>query len=469
MPESPEDAALLARATCLPPLRAGAIGPRFPSMLPPAASMLLGTLYQLEASQWWPAGQLHALQLKALGRLLEHAWQTCPGYRPRLESAGFRSGIELDESLWQRLPVLERAQLQEHESALTSTALPQGHGKVKPVQSSGSTGRPVRALATELTGMFWQVATLRDHLWHRRDFSLPMMGLRPDRGRPDANVRRHASWGPPVEMLFESGPSVLVNSREDIDRQITLLLEHRPGYVLSMPSNLRALAHEVRRRGIALDSLRGIRSFAENLSSETRELLVEVFGVPVTDMYTATEVGYMALQCPAGSWHVQSETLRLEVLDESGRPCATGVPGRVVVTPLHNFALPLIRYAVGDYAQWGGPCSCGRGLPVLSRVLGRSRGMARTPDGRQFWPSFPSEAWLAVADIRQIQLTQVALDRIDVRYVSPVELDAAQLARLTANLQDSLGHPFALHYTRVESIPLQGNGKYEDFISALPG
>src|SRR5262249_57510260 len=105
---------------------------------------------------------------------------------------------------------------------------------------------------------------------------------------------------------------------------------------------------------------------------------------------------------------VQSENLLLEVLDERGRPCGPGETGRVVVTTLHNFAMPLIRYAIGDYATVGPPCPCGRGLPVLTRIMGRARNMLTLPDGKQIWPYFAGENLSGLAPTRQYQLVQTS-------------------------------------------------------------
>ena len=82
-------------------------------------------------------------------------------------------------------------------------------------------------------------------------------------------------------------------------------------------------------------------------------------------MYSCEEAGYIALQCPqAEHYHCQSESVLVEVLDDEGRPCTPGQVGKVVLTALHNFAMPLIRYENQDYAEVGPPCACGRGLPV---------------------------------------------------------------------------------------------------------
>jgi phenylacetate-CoA ligase len=182
-------------------------------------------------------------------------------------------------------------------------------------------------------------------------------------------------------------------------------------------------------------------------------------------MYTAQEAGYLALQCPAfDHYHVQSEGVIVEILDENGRPCADGGIGKVVVTPLHNFAMPLIRYEIGDYAEAGGTCPCGRGLPVLRRVLGRERNLALAPDGRKFYPSFAAGVWSGIAPIRQIQLVQKTPQRIEVRVAAARDLDAGEESRLAAALRGSLGYPYEFTFARLDAIPRAPSGKYEDFI-----
>ena len=148
-------------------------------------------------------------------------------------------------------------------------------------------------------------------------------------------------------------------------------------------------------------------------------------------MLFRSEVGYIALQCPQHEhYHVQFETLIVEVLDSAGTPCAPGEVGRVVLTTLHNFAMPLVRYAIGDYAEAGEACDCGRGLPVIKRIMGRDRNMLTKPDGSQHWPSFPAEIWTAVAPIRQFRLIQKSLDRIEAQFVAADELGREQRDRL---------------------------------------
>jgi phenylacetate-coenzyme A ligase PaaK-like adenylate-forming protein len=127
----------------------------------------------------------------------------------------------------------------------------------------------------------------------------------------------------------------------------------------------------------------------EVLDPSMKEDCERHWGAPVVNSYSAKEIGAIALQCPEhGRMHIQSESLLVEILDETGRACGPGEIDRMVISDLHNFAMPLILYEIGDYAEMGEPCPCGRGLPVLQRVLGRTRNRVRLPSDAYIWPRF---------------------------------------------------------------------------------
>ena len=109
----------------------------------------------------------------------------------------------------------------------------------------------------------------------------------------------------------------------------------------------------------------------------------------------------------------------VEVIDAAGQPCAPGQVGRVVVTPLFNYAMPLLRYELGDYAEVGPPCPCGRGLPVLTRILGRERNaLLVAPTGERYWPAFGSRKFTEIAPIVQHQFVQKDAEWIEARLVT---------------------------------------------------
>lgn len=443
-------------------------GISFPALPQPRGAALLSILWQFDKSQWRSAERLRNMQQAQLLSLLNHAIQTVPFYQQRLFDAGYRPGQGWDENIWAAIPVLKRQLLQEQHQQLHSQQPLADHGDAYLMQSSGSTGRPVQVLGNAVTLFYLDAVTLRDHHWSQRDFMEKFAAIRPDIKDKEQERLLYNGWGTPVDQAYLSGSSMVINSRVDVHKQLQWLQEYQPVYLLSLPSNLRELLRLCEQEGIELPELKQVRSFGETVTQPLRDSVRRVWGVELSDMYSSQEVGYMALQCPEHEhYHVQSETMYLEVLDDNDQPCAPGEIGRIVVTPLHNFAMPLLRYAVGDYAEVGEACPCGRGLPVLKRIVGRSRNMIRTPEGKCYWPSFPVENFLEVADIRQFQLRQTAPDHIDVVLAMETELDEAQIKQLKEKLHHSLNYPFKLDFIRVDTIPVQANGKYEDFISLL--
>jgi phenylacetate-CoA ligase len=326
-------------------------------------------------------------------------------------------------------------------------------------------------LGTSVTATFWLAFTLRDHLWHRRDFAGKLASLR-DSGDPQARAphgMREAYWGPATASTFSSGPAVKLTSRSLIGEQVEWLLGEQPDYLVTYPSNLVALARRLRAMGRRLDKLKDVTTVGERVDDRVREACQAGLGVPIKDLYTAQEVGYMALQCPDHEhYHVQSENVYLEIVREDGTACAEDEIGKVLVTSLHNFATPLIRYDIGDFARRGRGCACGRGLPVIADLLGRVRNMLTLPSGEQRWPHFGSVHFDEVAGIEQFQLVQKSLERIEMRLSAPVPPTARQEAALRSILQTHLGHPFEISFVHMAEIPRGAGGKFEDFLSELP-
>jgi len=190
--------------------------------------------------------------------------------------------------------------------------------------------------------------------------------------------------------------------------------------------------------------------------------------VPLTDVYSATEVGYLALQCPEHEhYHVQAESVLLEVLGDDDAPCKTGETGRVVVTDLHNFAMPLIRCEIGDYAEVGEACACGRGLPVLRRIAGRTRNMLVTASGQRYWPTLGARRIRDIAAIQQLQFVQKTYDLIEVRLVTPARLAPEQEESLRQRVLSFLPPGIRLEIAYCDRIARGAGGKFEDFVSEI--
>ncbi|MFQ5619518.1 MAG: phenylacetate--CoA ligase family protein [Rhodospirillales bacterium] len=446
--------------------RSSVSGVTWPGLPGRAGIIMLALQYQLRQSQWWPPDVVRQHQFRQLRALLSHACGTVPFYRDRLGEAGFAEDRRLTADTWARIPLLGRPEVQEAGTALLSTRVPAAHGKTYTLSTSGSTGRPVTVTGTAVAQAFWRAFTLRDHLWHRRDMTRKLAVIRAigDGKATYPKGARARYWGPATASVFASGPSAVLDITTAVASQALWLERENPEYLLTYPSNLLQLARHCRERGMTLPGLRGIETFAEVLQPAVREACREAWDVPVVDMYSAQEVGYMALQCPDHEhYHVQAESALVEVLNDQEHPCRPGETGRVVVTPLHNFAMPLIRYEIGDFAEVGEPCSCGRGLPVLRRIVGRERNTLTLPSGDRIWPSFPAGMFLAIAPVRQVQLIQRRPDEIELKLAVDGTLSGDQEERLRQALNKRLGHPFAYRFTYVDEIPRSAGGKYEDF------
>ena len=155
----------------------------------------------------------------------------------------------------------------------------------------------------------------------------------------------------------------------------------------------------------------------------------------------------------------------VEVLDEQDQPCEPGEIGRLVITDLLNFATPVIRYDIGDWAEVGDRCSCGRTSPTLRRVMGRQRNLVVKPDGTRYWPLTGFYDFERIAGITQYQVIQHALDDVELRIVSPAELTVEQSDELIRTVQRWLKHDFPMRISRqAEPFAVARNGKHEEFI-----
>ena len=437
-------------------------GVAWPAIPAAGGAMTLALLQQLERTQWLPPAQLLQAQLGQLAVLLRHAHATVPHYRERWAGA-YDPTAPLTYERFARLPLLSRADLQQHHAALRSADPPAAHGAPEEGRTSGSTGSPVRYLSTPLAALYWSAFTLRDHLWHQRDLGLTLAVIRRETGDFDA-----PNWGRATQGLVRTGRSVGHAIAGDAGTQIDWLMRQQPGYLYTYPSLVKELALLCLRRGARLPGLREVRTLAETVDAEVRALCREAWGVPLTDLYSASEVGYLALQCPLHEhYHVQAEGVLLEVLDEAGSPCAPGQVGRVVVTALHNFAMPLVRYDIQDYAEVGTPCACGRGLPVLRRILGRVRNMLTTADGRRYWPVFGTRALMDTVPLRQYQFVQKGFDLVEARIVADAPFTAAQDAAFRERVLSQLPAGMRLQVSYPDRIERSASGKFEEFVSEV--
>ena len=450
----------------------------FPSIVSGTSSILLALIHQYEKSEWWTREQLLDAQFQQITLLAEHAMRTVPFHAERLTKAGFRVGEKMTPEIWSRLPILTRADVRDGELKLKASSYPPSYGALTEATSGGSTGIPVRILKTGLDGLMWQAAHLREFRWHGIDFSQEIanmkgMGVDKYKENPDTFLDEPGviapSWGAPASLLWKTGRMGIVQPDDPVEIKVKYLIRRRPGYLIARPADLRLLLVYFREHGLTLDSLLSVWTMSESVDEGLRALCREIFGCPILSNYTCNETGYMAIQCPSGTnYHEVSESQLVEVIDASGRPCQPGQIGRVVVTPLHNFAMPLLRYEVGDEAEVGAACPCGRGLPSLSRIVGRLHDyvVLRSGDKRRVYIEHYKIS--AIRAVREFQLVQTSLDRVELRIVVARPLDGEEKEKIDAVLKKGFEGYLEWSIVLVEALPRTSSGKLLQFRSEIP-
>ncbi|MBL8382114.1 MAG: phenylacetate--CoA ligase family protein [Burkholderiales bacterium] len=438
-------------------------GLAWPGLPPAAGQAMLALQSQLDLTQWWTVTALAERQFAQLRLLIAHAVVHVPHYRDHLALAGIGSAAAVTPENFRNWPVLRKRDIQKDAARLLSAAPPPAHGEIGWTTTSGSTGQPLRTAVTDAAVLMQHAAVLRSQLWYGIDPAGKLAVI-----RMEADPPHSPGWGPPTDAVFRTGPTVRMSAFESHDAQIDWLCRERPDYLIAHNANLAALLRKSRTTGRTPAGLRAVLGFSDMAAPGLGRLVRETWHAGYFDTYSCAETGPLALQCPEqGALHVQAERVLLELLDDAGEPCGPGDAGRVVITDLHNFAMPLIRYDLGDIARFGPPCACGRGLPVLAEIAGRGGQIAVDPTGRTFFPRLNFDFWLDAAPVHQWQVAQLAADELAVRYVAERDLTGDEAAQLAAAIRKAMRYDYRIAFQRVGTIAPTPGGKFDDFI-ALP-
>lgn len=441
----------------------------WPSFIEAKGATLRGAVDGLKITEGWSADELRAGQQAQLTQLLKNAAKNVPWYGRAAWMRPLLAAIDSDAhsfwAQWLAIPPLSKPELREHAGLLNARNLPAAHLPLGSTVTSGSTGIPVKVSSTTVSRLTWSALTVREHQWRQRDFDKRLGIARVRKDQPGTSGVDKPNWGPPVAMLFPTGTASLINIGVAVEHLIAWLQRFDPHYFLTHPSLAAELLEQLGSGG-RNPSLEEVRLMSEPLDAELSARLSDTWNVRVADVYSANETGNIAFRCNEDRLHVQSEAVLVEIVDDSGRPCAPGESGRVLLTALHNIATPLIRYDIGDYAKFGAPCPCGRAHPVIEQVLGRVRNMAVAPDGKRYWPT-SLVALRSVQAVRQLQFVQTAIDTIELRLVLQQPLTPDEEKRIAATACRILGHPYRIVISSVAAIERGPGGKFEEFLSLV--
>lgn len=398
---------------------------------------------RLAREQWLLVEAIRRRQWQRFQAILQHAFTSSPFYRRRLRGAGITPDDIRSPDDVARIPITTREDLRDADELVA-----RGFDRMRLKRSvtSGSTGRRTTSY---FDADAWLMAK---HLLKLR--ARLACGARPwDRVAlvQDEQATTRAS---------ALGRMRSFSIHRPIDDVLPELRAFAPSVVYGFPGHLLRLGQA------AANSLRPRLVFTsgEMLDELTRSGIEDAFGAPVLDVYGCTEVKEIAWECPRREgYHVNADWLMLEVLH--GRPDRRRPPGTLLVTPLFNYGMPLLRYEIGDTGETlARPCGCGRGLPLVRPTLGRSVDYLELEDGTIVPPYNLTCAIEDVAGMRQYQIVQRTLDRLEVRVVPRREFDDASRQQIQERLRPVL-HGLTVEVRVVDEIAPEPNGKYRIVMS----
>ena len=422
---------------------------------------LLASSAARRREQWLSPGELHRLRVQRLRRLAIEAART-PYWsgvfqRHRIRPESLDPGPSLE-----RLPILERATLQE----VTEDMLTAPMSRLFRVKSSGSSGRPLQLYRSERDQA--EVSAL--HVRIGGVFGRRMFECQVSIGSGGAV----ASKGP-VVMLRKIGllpPMHRLLSMDPVEEQVAAVRRLQPQVINGYSIALERLAEAALEGGIEDIRPRLIYTGSMPTTERCRSLVEEAFGVRPLDVYAMVEAGPLAFECPEspGDYHLNDDVQLVEIVDEEGRRVPDGVTGEVVVTPLTLLGQPLLRYRAGDLAaRQTHACRCGRGLALLSSVVGRSRDVIRTPDGRALNAGVLTDVFLPEEGIRRWQIRQTAPDAVHALVVPNRTWSESSRRRTLERVQKRVGEGMRVDLQLVKEIATTAAGKFQTVVPLASG
>jgi phenylacetate-CoA ligase len=417
-------------------------------------------LREYERSQWLPAAELARRQDAALARLVDHAYRSVPYYRRVMEERGLAPADVRTVADLVKLPILTRADIRAAGTALHSRDLRTLRAKRN--STGGTTGEPLQYLSDwDAWSADWACLYrgwgFAGHRLGDRLATLAGSSLVPEaRAGLRQRLRNRLERNLPL--------SVTSLTPELARRYAERLAAWRPRVLRGYPTALYVFARHVTELGLRPPPLTAVLTTAEMLQPQHRAVIEAALQAPVYDGYGCRDGGANAMECDRHTGlHLAVERAVYEFLDDEGRP---GRSGRIVLTDLHNHAMPFIRYEVGDRGVLAdAPCPCGRGLPLLARLEGRTTDVLSFAGGVTL--SGPAATLMfRETGFLQYQLRQTARDRLELLYVPGAEdSSAGDLERVLGMLRAQVGAAVTVAARAVADIPPTRAGKRRFIVS----
>jgi len=412
---------------------------------------------KLEKTQYLSEQAHRSKQLDRLQTLLEVVYNNNDFYRRRFDEAGIKPRDIQTLRDFKHLPLLRKEEVRQNTPKMISNGYT--IDKLKKFQTGGSTGKALDIFITEYCSEVRNACCRRHDRWAGWEVGEPVGALWGNPVLPKSPKQKLKHWllEPWIYLDTIRINEETVRHFEEEWKQIgpTLLFGHAHS-IFILAEYLEAMAiKDIKPKGIISTSMM--------LIPHERRFIEQIFDVPVTDRYGSEEVGLIASECERHEGlHLNIEHLVIEFLNNDGGDAAPGKEGSIVITDLINDAMPFIRYQIEDVGVPSGhECSCGRGMPLMERVVGRVADFLVRRDGSLVaGVSLIERTLLKTNGLNQMQIIQEQLDRIHLNLVRSDKFVLDDEKFLKTELQEVFGRETVIDVDYVESISAEPSGKY---------
>jgi phenylacetate-CoA ligase len=417
-------------------------------------------LRELERNQYLPKEEIAHLQKRKLRKLLNHIMSYNKYYRNKYE------GYDIQRE-FVKLPIVTKQELRDNYANILSQSI---HSKCDLVETSGSTGVPLKFYRDRVAFGYTLASMYRAHRW---------WGL-------DVGDREAMLWGVPVNSwarLKAKTRDLLLNRFREKEYNISpaTLYEFylkvkakRPDFLFGYSSMVYEFALFLKEKKLSLDelALKAAICTAEMLDDDKRKLIEQVLQCKTVSEYGATEAGIISYQCKKGCNHISDDCVYVEIVDDNNMPLPDGESGRVLVTVLNNFSSPIIRYDLGDISsRTVTECDCGINLSTLGKVEGRSTDVVIAPNGKVYhsiiFYYIMKELTEKIGGINKYKIHQRRIDELDIYIVKGEGFREHAEEFIREQIREKFGEAMRVKFVYNNFIDRKTSGKFRDFETDL--
>ena len=430
---------------------------------------LFTILKELEESQYWGKDRIITCQIQRLRKLLIHAFINTDYYQRLFNEAGFDPFQFKEPSELKKLPTLSKKQIRGNLTSLLSKNYQSN--RIHEGETGGTTGVKMRFYRDNDCLSPKEAALYRFEKWAGWDFGERVGIVWPAQQDYIGHWTLKSKIKNELFLRQVVFPAAIIDNKS-IDNYIKLLIEKKPVIIRAFTSPIYEVARYMRVNGIGNIALKGVITTGEPLYEHERQIISQAFHCEVFNSYRSREAGPLAQECERhNGLHINAESLYIETVNPGNLDCMEEGFGEIVVTDLLNYGMPLIRYKMGDFGIISDKsCSCGRGLPLLTKIQGRTADILYTPEKKGVTAG---SLVLYLVDeapglLGQVQIIQDRFDHLIIKMTDNPLPSKEIIEYQKRTVRRLFGDRITVSFENVKEIPSEKSGKYRFTICNIP-